>query len=318
MPKEELLIGRLEIEPIRKVFPKEAHNFTAWLAEHIEVLGERLGLDLTVVQREMSVGDFNVDLLCEVGDGRAVIVENQLEPTNHDHLGKLLTYLVNLEAAAAIWVTSFPRPEHQKVIDWLNESTPANISFFLVKIEAVRILGSPPAPLFTIVAAPDAQGKVTGHEKKEWAERHVKRMKFWTGLLARANEKNKLFAGIKPGREHWLGKGAGKSGITFNYNILMDGAAVDIYIDHDQETGNKNKIIFDALHGQKDQIEKEFGEPLDWQRLDDKRASRIVKRIPGSGLSSPEDTWPDLQDKMIDAMTRFVAAIRPRLAKIEV
>lgn len=168
------------------------------------------------------------------------------------------------------------------------------------------------------MAAPDSQGKVTGHEKKEWAERHVKRLKFWTGLLERANEKNKLFAGIKPGREHWLSKGAGKSGLSWVYTILMDGAGVELYIDHDQGTGEKNKAIFGALYSQKEQIEKQFGEPLDWQRLDDKRASRIILRMPGHGLADPEETWPEIQERMIDTMTRFVEAIRPRLAKIEV
>ncbi len=115
------LIGRLEIEPIRKVFRKEAQHFTTWLESHIETLSERVGIELSLVQREKTVGDFTVDLLCEDPDGRPVIIENQLERTDHDHLGKLLTYLVNLDASTAIWVTAEPRPAHQKVVDWLNE-----------------------------------------------------------------------------------------------------------------------------------------------------------------------------------------------------
>jgi hypothetical protein len=125
-------IGRLTIESVRKAFPNEARDFTRWLEAHIEDLSKRLGMDLTVVEREKEVGDFNVDLLCEDDQGRRVIIENQLERTNHDHLGKLLTYLVNLEASVAIWLATEPRPEHQKVIDWLNESTAADLSFYLV------------------------------------------------------------------------------------------------------------------------------------------------------------------------------------------
>ncbi|HRS00819.1 MAG TPA: DUF4268 domain-containing protein, partial [Candidatus Sumerlaeia bacterium] len=114
--------------------------------------------ELSVVQREKEVGEFNVDLLCEDNDGHYVIIENQLERTDHDHLGKLLTYLVNLEASMAIWITSAPRPEHQKVIDWLNESTGENISFYLVKVEATKIGDSPYAPLFTSGAGYSVKG----------------------------------------------------------------------------------------------------------------------------------------------------------------
>src|SRR3974390_1584397 len=92
-------IGRAEFLPLRDVFRDEARSFTTWLEQHLDVLAERLGIELSVVQREKAGGDFNVDLLCEDSEGRAVIVENQLERTDHDHLGKLLTYLVNLEAS---------------------------------------------------------------------------------------------------------------------------------------------------------------------------------------------------------------------------
>ena len=237
MDEERDLIGRLEFEPVRAVFrdasvlPAADRHFTTWLEQHLEVLGERLGIELTLVQREKAVGEFNVDLLCEDGNGQAVIIENQLERTDHDHLGKLLTYLVNLDAHTAIWVTGEPRVEHQKVIDWLNENTAANLAFFLVKVETVRIANSPAAPLFTVLAGPDEQVKELGDNKKEWAERHVKRMEFWKGLLDRSKEKTRLFANISPGRHQWIGTSAGKSGLAFNYIIWMDGGAVELYID---------------------------------------------------------------------------------------
>jgi hypothetical protein len=135
--------------------------------------------------------------------------------------------------------------------------------------------------------------------------------------LERSKDKTKLFANITPSRANWISTGAGRSGVTFNYVISMDWAASEFYIDHDHEAGVKNKAIFDRLAAQREEIEREVGGPLEWERLDDKRASRIRKRFTAGGLSSP-DTWPKLQDEMIDAMIRLDRALRNRLAKIEV
>ncbi len=311
------LVTRLEIEPIRKAFPKEAAHFTTWLESHIEALAERVGMQLTVVQREKSVGDFNVDLLCEDDNGRPVIIENQLERTDHDHLGKVLTYLVNLDASTAIWVTTDPRPEHHRVIDWLNESTAADISFYLVKVEAIRIGNSPFAPLFTVLSAPDKQVREFGDKKKEWAERHFARFEFWKGLLEKSKAKTKLFSNLSPSRYDRVGTGAGKSGCWFNFVVKKDTATIELYIDHDQDTGQKNKAIFDALHVEKETIEREFGSSLNWERLDTKRGSRINKLFPSGGWATP-DKWEDLQMKMIDAMIRFDKTLRSRITKISV
>jgi len=317
MEKSLGLVSRLELEPLRKVFPKEAHHFTTWLEYNIEALSERLGIKLEVLQREKYVGDFKVDLLCEGKDAGRVVIESQLEKTDHDHLGKLLTYLVNLDANTGIWVTADPRPEHQKVINWLNESTPADMSFYLVKVEAVRIGDSPFAPLFTVTAGPDKQSKEIGKKKKEWADRQLEYVDFWKGLLERSKTKTKLFANVSPGKNHWLTTGAGKSGVGFNYIVLMNGTGVELYIDYDQETGEKNKAILKALEAQKTEIEKEFEAPLEWQILKDKRASRIIKRFKNTGLTHREN-WPAIQDEMINAMIRFEKAIHPRLSKINV
>ena len=316
MANEKEHIPHLEFKPIRQLFKGEAQHFTTWLEQNLEVLSERLGIELSVVQREKAVGDFNVDLLCEDPAGRPVIVENQLEKTNHDHLGKLLTYLVNLDARAAIWVTGEPRPEHQRVIDWLNENTAADLAFYLVKVEAVRIGKSPPAPLFTVLAGPSEGIKDIGKKKKQWADRHLKNMEFWKGLLDKSKARTRLFANISPGRRYWLGTGAGRSGVAFNYVVLMDEASVELYIHHDHETGAKNKAIFDALAAQKQAIEREFGGRLEWERLDNRQASRIRKRFMDGGLAEPE-TWSQLQDEMIDAMIRLDKALRGRLAKVK-
>jgi hypothetical protein len=156
-----------------------------------------------------------------------------------------------------------------------------------------------------------------GENKKEWAERHLKRNEFWKGLLEKSREKTKLFSTRSPGRESWISFGAGKSGVYFSYWILRDSSGCDLNIDYDKDTGEKNKEFFDALHAEKESIEKEFGGPLEWERLDGKRVSRIRNSFSGRGLSTP-DRWTDLQDEMIDAMIRLDRALGPRLAKIKV
>lgn len=311
-----MTIAKIEIVPIREAFAHEAVNFTYWLEQNIDALADRLGFDLTVIEREKSVGSFNVDLFCEDANGNTVIIENQLERTDHDHLGKLLTYMVNLEAKTAIWVATEVRQEHQRVIDWLNEATPADMSFHFVKVEAIRIGNSPYAPLFTILSRPDEQTREIGEQKKELAARHVKREEFWTRLIERSKGRTNLFENRSPSRDHWLGIGAGKTGCQFNYQILKDRAAIEFYIDvGDQE---KNKRIFDSLYSELEAIEAECGSSLDWRRLDDKRSSRIVMYITGKGSLDEIEKWDQLQDLMIEAMIRVDSAFRKRLRRIEV
>ena len=307
---ENKTVASLEVVPIRQAFPHEARHFTTWLENNISALSTRLSLPLTVIEREKAVGSFNVDLLCDDDNGNRVIIENQLERSDHSHLGQLLTYLVNLKAKTAIWIMIEPRPEHQKVINWLNENTPADTSFYLVKTEAIRIANSPYAPLFTIMAGPDRQSKEIGDQKKEWADRHYARLEFWKSLFERSKSKTRLFSSISPGRDYWLGIGAGSSGLAFNYSILQDQGCVELYIDSPKEQGLKNKLIFDKLFEQKAEIEKEFGGSLDWEKLEGKRACRIRKRYDIEGLTTP-DSWADLQEAMIEGMIKFDRIFRP-------
>ncbi len=137
-------IGKLQRVPLREVWEHEAYDFTNWLQDNIDVLNTALDLNLVNVDREQASGSFSIDLVAEDEGGGTVIIENQLEKSNHDHLGKLITYLTGMSAKAAIWIVSDPRPEHVAAIAWLNESSSA--AFYMVKIEAVRIGDSPAAP----------------------------------------------------------------------------------------------------------------------------------------------------------------------------
>jgi hypothetical protein len=306
-------IGKLEPVPLRELWKHEERGFSAWLAENLQTLADTLGLRLSDAQRSVTAGAFTVDLVAEDDSSGRVIIENQLEATDHDHLGKILTYLTNLDAKTAIWITKNPRPEHVRAVAWLNETTPDDISFYLVQIAAYRIADSTPAPLFTIIAGPSPEAKGFGRQKKDMAERHVLRLKFWESLLSRAKEKGVLIHSSRsPVKDAWISAGAGKSGLSFNYVIWMeDEGGVELYID----TGDavENKKIFDALHSKKDHIEKSYGGPLNWERLDGKRACRIRDTIRKGGLSSGESNWPVVQDAMIDAMRRLDKALRTQI-----
>jgi len=306
-------IGKLESVPLRELWKHEERGFSAWLEENVDTLSEALDVPLSAVQRERTAGSFQVDLLAEDGDGNLVIIENQLEPTDHDHLGKVLTYLTNLEAKTGIWITSKPRPEHIRAVAWLNEATPVNISFYLVRVAAYRIGDSDAAPLFTIIVAPSAETKDIGRQKKDLAERHVLRLRFWEQLLGRAKQKGvTLHASISPSKENWISTGAGKAGLSFNYTIwLEEKTAVELYID----TGDRdqNKRIFDSLQANKEKIEADFGATLLWERLDERRASRVRFLIRKGGLKDDETNWAPIQDAMIEAMDRFSKALRPHI-----
>jgi len=191
-------IGRLEPVPLRTLWPREDADFTHWLAENLDALAEQLNLGLTLEEEEARVGDFMVDLLAKTEDGRLVVIENQLERTDHDHLGKLLTYLTNFDAKIGVWICADPRPEHQRAIQWLNEVAPEDMAFYLVKVEAFRIGDSPPAPWFRIVAGPTPEVRAVGRQRKDLAEREILRQQFWTQLLERARNRTRLHARRKP------------------------------------------------------------------------------------------------------------------------
>ena len=309
-----MTIGKIQRVKLREVWKHEALDFTCWLEENVDVLNDALDLNLVSVDREQSAGDFSVDLVGEDSSGNVVIIENQLERSDHDHLGKVITYLTALEAKAAVWIVSRPRPEHVKAISWLNESSSA--SFYLVKVEAIKIGESDPAPLLTLITGPSEEAIKAGETKKELAERHIARQRFWTGLLDYAKQKTKLHANISPGTYNWVGTSAGlPHGLHLNYSVRQHDGQVGLYIDGDKETGEGNKAALDQLMKKREEIEKEFGGPLDWESLEGKRACRIGKVVSHCGWED-EDKWPEAYEAMVEAMINLERALRPALKKV--
>jgi len=313
------IIGKIKKVPLRDIWKKEDKEFTRWLENNIENLNDVLDIDLNIISREKKVGPFKVDLYAETNQGEKVIIENQLEKTNHDHLGKLLTYMINLEAKIAIWIAKDPTDEHAKVIEWLNEITPDDNSFYSIKIEAIKIGDQPmAAPLFTIIKGPSEISKQIGEEKKEYAERYFLLEEFWTKLLKKANEKTQLLSNVSPRKSTWIATGAGKSGIRYNFVMSNKEALCDIYLDRGKDftTPNINKIRFDELYKHKNDIEKKFGGKLNWERLDHARASRISYRYKSGGIKD-KDKWDEIQDKLIDAMIRLEKSTKEYIEKLD-
>ena len=313
-------IGKIKKVPLRNLWKKEDKDFTRWLEENIDYLNDILEFDISIESREEKVGPFRVDLYGEDNFGNKVIIENQLEKTDHDHLGKVLTYLINLEAKTAIWISSNPTDEHTKVIEWFNEVTPDNILFYLIKLEAIEIEGQPvAAPLFTIVKGPSIQAKQLGAEKKEFAQRHVLRKKFWTELLERSKGKTKICANVSPGTDHWLSTGIGKAGIVLSYLITNKYAGCELCFARgksEYKEENVNKTWFDQLFKCKEEIERDFGASLNWKRLDDKWSSKIICEYQGLTLKD-EDKWAEIQDEMIAAMIRFEKVFKARVRNLK-
>lgn len=308
------IIGKLERVALREVWKHEAHDFTQWLEQNISVLNEALDLNLVNVDREQAAGSFSIDLVAEDEGGGTVIIENQLEKSNHDHLGKLITYLTAMSARAAVWIVSDPRPEHVAAVAWLNESSSA--AFYMVKVEAVRIGDSPAAPLFTLIVGPSDESKDVGQAKKEIAERYSIRKRWWTQLVERSAKVNRLHAHITPGEYSWIGTSSGVRGLNLNYSITKDECNAELYIDRGKDAEEENTSVFKQIEAHKGEIEKTFGEPLRWEALDGKRACRIRYTISG-GYRSPEDGWPALQDTIIKAMDRLEKSLRPHLKQLK-
>lgn len=310
------LIGKLERLPLREVWRHEAYDFTQWLQENIDVLNTALDLNLVNVDRETAAGPFSIDLVAKDEGGQTVIIENQLEKSNHDHLGKIITYLTAMSARTAIWIVSDPRPEHVAAIAWLNESSSAN--FYMVKVEAVRIGDSPAAPLFTLIVGPSEEAKGAGQVKRQIAEREILRKRWWTTLLERAAKATKLHAHINPKESSAIGVSAGIRGLYFDYTVTQEECSVELYIDRGKDSEQENVLIFDRLYEHREAIEQAFGGSLDWQRLEGKRACRINYVRRGGGYRSPEDQWPEIQDSIIQSMVKLEKALSPFLKQLKI
>ena len=294
-----LKLGRLEEVDVRKLWTHEQYDFSNWLAkeENIDLLNEALGLTLVDIEKEVFVGSYRCDIVAnDETTGERIIIENQLEQSNHDHLGKVITYASGLDAKVIVWIVKEAREEHRSAVEWLNNNTNKDINFFLIEIHAYKIGDSLYAPKFEIVEKPNdfiKTGKTqsgSGDLNKSQSERLI----FWTRFNEIITERGKPFNIRKASTDHWydiaIGTSAAHIGITLVNKENCIG--VELYI-------NDDKQIFDNLYQKKEKIENELGLSLDWQRLDGKKASRIMYRIPGLDFDN-HSNYDELMNEIID------------------
>src|SRR3989344_3103649 len=214
MPKNNL--GQLKKVDLREAWKHEASHFTQWLAqeENLSLLADEIGFDIKLIQTEAEVGSFNVDILAEEENtGRKIIIENQLEITNHDHLGKIITYASGYDARVIVWIVKDVREEHRQAIDWLNEHTDEDIEFYLVRIELWQIEDSPLAPKFEMISKPNDWTKVvrSSTDTAKLTDTKVKQMEFWNEFKEYAKRNNSKLRLQKSYPQHWTNISIGSS-----------------------------------------------------------------------------------------------------------
>lgn len=283
------LLGKIEkIDDLRTIWKHEAHDFSKWLAqeENLVLLSKAIGIDMVLKETESSVGNFSVDLFAsEEGTGRKIIIENQLEDTNHDHLGKIITYASGKGAEVIVWIVKRARDEHRQAIEWLNQHTDENIGFFLVEIELWRINDSLPAPKFTIIEKPNDWAK-TMKVVEGLSEHRKMQLEFWQAFIDYAfsnDEFKKTFTQRKAHPQHWYDVSVGSSvyHIAFTINSQKKKLGAEIYIHNDKET-------YERFKKNATEIEQEIGCEIVWREAD--KDCRILVLRDGD-VKKGEDSW---------------------------
>lgn len=279
------LLGRLERVELRDIWTSEATSFTPWLAlpDNLAILAETLGMDLELEAQEKNVGPFRADILCkEIDSGaedRWVLIENQLERTDHTHLGQLLTYASGLEAVTIVWIAARFTEEHRSTLDWLNRITDDSFRFFGLEVELWRIGSSPAAPKFNMVSKPNAWSHSVAQAARtlddaELSETRVMQRNYWTGLNVALTEAAGPVSGSrKPLPQSWMPYRIGRTGFHLSGVMLRPKSQIraELYIQ-----SALAKTYFRLLQAQKDAVEKEIGYPLAWEELPEGRDSRIA------------------------------------------
>ncbi|MCB9965833.1 MAG: DUF4268 domain-containing protein [Rhodospirillales bacterium] len=305
-------LGQLLKVDLREIWQTEDRDFTPWLAreEHLQILGDTIGLELELEAQEKEVGPFRADILCKnTLDGSWVLIENQIEKTDHRHLGQLLTYAAGLDAVTIVWIASRFTEEHRSAIDWLNRITDRNFSFFGLEVELWRINDSLPAPKFNIISQPNEWSLTVSRAAKKIEDEGLSesgelQYKYWTALSEYLQDHSNIKLG-SPGAKGWHDFALGKANITLRLSIATKTGKITagVYL-------YKNmKERYETLNEQKQEIEQKFGQPLDWENSPTKQTA-VIKIEKLADISNETD-WINQHAWLKEMLEKFKRVFRP-------
>jgi len=289
-------LARLERVDVRVARQSEAGDFTPWLAqeENLALLGETVGLDLELEAKEQKVGPFRADVLCkDSATGNWVLIENQLERTDHSHLGQLLTYAAGLKAVTIIWIADAFTDEHRAALDWLNEVIDESINFFGLEVELWRIGDSPCAPKFNIISKPNDWSRTISAGARQIQEQALTTIKqlqldYWTALREVLLKRKGVLKPQKPLPQNWTTYSLGRSIALLEAVLNTRTDTISVQIDLNDQYA---KAYFHLLLEQRSEIEADIGEPLDWLELANRKSRYIALKRRQSNLED-RTTWP--------------------------
>ena len=310
-------LGKLQPVAVRDYWQDEARDFTPWLAQedNLQLLGDTIGIGLELSATEARVGAFKADILAkEVGTEDFVIVENQLERTNHDHFGKLLTYAAGLNAKTIVWVCSEMTDEHRQALDWLNEITGDAFAFFGLEVELWRIGESEPAPKFNLVCQPNEWTKSLGPrgEAPEPTETKLLQFEFWRALVEAARKRGTTLSLRKPRPQHWYSLAVGRSRfhLSLTVHTKLRRVGCELYIRHQE-----SKRAFAQLAAEREGIERELGGLLQWQELPLRHDCRIIQTRDGD--VNDRQSWAELHGWLLERAEAFYRVFSPKVRALE-
>ena len=294
-------LANIQRVDLREVWPSEPYDFTPWLCDNISELGSALGLELEFREREADAGGISLDILShDLSGDRPVVIENQLDATNHDHLGKLLAYAAAFDANVVVWLTREFRDEHRQALDWLNQRTGEDTLFFGVVVELWKIDDSRPAAHFNLVATPNDWRKRIVRPVSEKGERY---RAFFQRLIDTMRGEHRFTSPPRARAQGWCAFYTGYKRFTYAAAFSsQQRVRVELYIDSGD--AGENQDLFDELQQQKESIETALGYSLDWQPLDQRRACRIATYRAGT-INSEEDELSEIYNWMVKRLLDF-------------
>ncbi len=310
-------LGRLEKVPLRELWNGEATDFTPWLAEekNIELLGDTIGIELEVQEQEKSVGPFKADILCkDTVTDNFVLIENQLERTDHTHLGQLMTYAAGLDAVSIIWIAKFFSEEHRAALDWLNNITDDKINFFGIEIEAYKIGESVPVPMFNIVAKPNDWTKSikSSASSGKISETKQLQLEYWQTMKKYFDQSGTFLRCQKPHPHHWTSFALGRSNIHMSAvcGVRDNFIRIDVYLGGDDAKNYFHKL----RNNYEDEANTHFDNKLVWEELPDGKVSIISFRKDAD--VSDRSLWNEQHEWFKVNLEKFDEYFRPKIKSL--